>query len=67
MDLLIRTGSEQRLSDFLLWECAYAELYFTARPWPEFGAEEFQAALVEFARRQRRFGRVADAAAGQAS
>ena len=67
VDLLIRTGGEQRLSDFLLWECAYAELYFTARPWPEFGAEEFQAALVEFARRQRRFGRVADAAAGQAS
>ena len=67
VDLLIRTGGEQRLSDFLLWECAYAELYFTARPWPEFGAEEFQAALVEFARRQRRFGRLADAAAGQAS
>jgi undecaprenyl diphosphate synthase len=58
VDLLIRTGGEQRLSDFLLWESAYAELVFTERMWPEFGAEDFEAALVEFGRRQRRFGGV---------
>jgi len=56
VDLLIRTGGEQRLSDFLLWESAYAELVFTARPWPEFGARDLGAALAEFRRRQRRFG-----------
>ena len=56
VDLLIRTGGEQRLSDFLLWESAYAELVFTARPWPEFGARDLAAALAEFHRRQRRFG-----------
>jgi len=58
VDLLIRTGGEQRLSDFLLWECAYAELYFTDRLWPDFGALEFEAALADYARRQRRFGKV---------
>jgi undecaprenyl diphosphate synthase len=58
VDLLIRTGGEQRLSDFLLWECAYAELYFTDQLWPDFGAPELQAALADFARRQRRFGKV---------
>jgi undecaprenyl diphosphate synthase len=58
VDLLIRTGGELRLSDFLLWECAYAELYFTDRLWPEFGEEEFRTALSDFARRQRRFGKV---------
>jgi undecaprenyl diphosphate synthase len=58
VDLLIRTGGEQRLSDFLLWECAYAELYFTDQLWPDFGAVELQAALADFARRQRRFGKV---------
>jgi undecaprenyl diphosphate synthase len=56
VDLLIRTGGEQRLSDFLLWECAYAELVFTPRMWPEFGAEDFEAAVAEFSRRERRFG-----------
>ena len=56
VDLLIRTGGEQRLSDFLLWESAYAELVFTARPWPEFGRRDLAAALAEFHRRQRRFG-----------
>jgi undecaprenyl diphosphate synthase len=61
VDLLIRTGGEQRLSDFLLWESAYAELVFTERMWPEFGAEDFEAALVEFGRRQRRFGGVTTA------
>jgi undecaprenyl diphosphate synthase len=58
VDLLIRTGGEQRLSDFLLWECAYAELYFTDRLWPDFGVTELQTALADFARRQRRFGKV---------
>lgn len=58
VDLLIRTGSEQRLSDFLLWECAYAELYFTKRRWPDFGARELAAAVAAFHQRERRFGRV---------
>jgi undecaprenyl diphosphate synthase len=58
VDLLIRTGGEQRLSDFLLWECAYAELYFTSRMWPDFEAQDLEAAVREFHRRERRFGRV---------
>jgi len=58
VDLLIRTGGEQRLSDFLLWECAYAELYFTDRMWPEFNEAELQHALREFSGRERRFGGV---------
>jgi undecaprenyl diphosphate synthase len=64
VDLLIRTGGEQRLSDFLLWECAYAELHFTERMWPEFGAPELASALQEFRARERRFGTVPKAAAG---
>ncbi len=56
VDLLIRTGGEKRLSDFLLWESAYAELWFTDRMWPEFGAAELQAAIADFRRRERRFG-----------
>jgi undecaprenyl diphosphate synthase len=56
VDLLIRTGGEQRLSDFLLWESAYAELYFTDTMWPEFGATEFRRALDAFRGRDRRFG-----------
>jgi len=56
VDLLVRTGGEQRLSDFLLWECAYAELVFTRRMWPDFGAEDFRRAVEEFHRRERRFG-----------
>jgi undecaprenyl diphosphate synthase len=63
VDLLIRTGGEQRLSDFLLWECAYAELVFTRRLWPEFTESDLDAALSEFAARERRFGRV-EAAVG---
>src|SRR6266513_2978097 len=55
VDLLIRTGGEQRLSDFLLWECAYAELYFTDTMWPDFGAAELAAAVAEFRARERRF------------
>ncbi|HEY0528073.1 MAG TPA: di-trans,poly-cis-decaprenylcistransferase [Gemmatimonadaceae bacterium] len=64
VDLLIRTGGEQRLSDFLLWECAYAELYFTDRRWPEFTASDLQQAVKEFHSRERRFGAVPAAAAG---
>jgi undecaprenyl diphosphate synthase len=56
VDLLIRTGGEQRLSDFLLWECAYAELWFTGRMWPDFGASHLAAAIHEFHSRDRRFG-----------
>jgi undecaprenyl diphosphate synthase len=59
VDLLIRTGGEQRLSDFLLWECAYAELYFTAIAWPDFDSAALADAVADFDRRQRRFGRVA--------
>ena len=64
VDLLIRTGGEQRLSDFLLWECAYAELYFTETMWPDFGATELAAAVAEFQARERRFGGLPEAAAG---
>ena len=56
VDLLIRTGGEKRLSDFLLWESAYAELLFTDRTWPGFSADDLSAAVEEFGRRQRRFG-----------
>ncbi len=56
VDLLIRTGGERRLSDFLLWECAYAELYFTETRWPDFGAGDLERAVADFHNRQRRFG-----------
>jgi len=55
-DLFIRTGGEKRLSNFILWQSAYAELYFTDLLWPEFDAEAYGQALDDFARRQRRFG-----------
>jgi undecaprenyl diphosphate synthase len=58
VDLLVRTGGEQRLSDFLLWECAYAELYFTDCMWPDFSEAEFLRALQAFSERERRFGGV---------
>ena len=58
VDLLIRTGGEKRLSDFLLWECAYAEMHFTDCLWPDFDEQQFQAALEDYAGRARRFGRV---------
>jgi undecaprenyl diphosphate synthase len=61
VDLLIRTGGEKRLSDFLLWESAYAELLFTDRMWPDFDATDLDAALGEFNRRERRFGGVPEA------
>jgi undecaprenyl diphosphate synthase len=56
-DLVIRTGGEQRLSNFLIWQSAYAEFYSCEVLWPDFGADAFDAALLEFARRTRRFGR----------
>ena len=57
-DLLIRTGGELRISNFLLWELSYAEFYFTEVLWPDFGPAELHAAIAEFASRHRRFGRV---------
>jgi undecaprenyl diphosphate synthase len=58
VDLLIRTSGEQRLSDFLLWECAYAEMVFTPRLWPDFDRDDLAQAIEEFQRRERRFGAV---------
>jgi undecaprenyl diphosphate synthase len=62
VDLLIRTGGEQRLSDFLLWECAYAELLFSPAMWPDFKASDLAAAVQEFHSRERRFGALPHAA-----
>jgi undecaprenyl diphosphate synthase len=67
VDLLIRTGGEKRLSDFLLWECAYAELHFLEIMWPDFDARALADALDAFARRQRRFGRIDEVAAVEAA
>jgi undecaprenyl diphosphate synthase len=60
VDLLIRTGSEQRISNFLLWGAAYAELYFSPKLWPDFDERDLRAALDHYKTRERRFGRVAD-------
>lgn len=60
VDLLIRTGGEKRLSDFLLWESAYAELLFSDTMWPDFDGDELRAAVEEFHRRDRRFGGLGD-------
>jgi len=57
-DLVIRTGGETRLSNFLLWQAAYSELYFTPVLWPDFGRKDIEEALSEYKRRQRRFGRI---------
>lgn len=62
VDLLIRTGGEQRLSDFLLWENAYAELYFTQTMWPDFNGGDLRRAVQDFHARQRRFGILPEAA-----
>jgi undecaprenyl diphosphate synthase len=61
VDLLIRTSGEKRLSDFLLWECAYAEFRFVDTLWPDFGAADLNAALADFHQRERRFGGLGDA------
>ena len=58
VDLMIRTAGEQRLSDFLLWECAYAEFWFTDKKWPEFSPSDLSAAMAEFHARERRFGAI---------
>jgi undecaprenyl diphosphate synthase len=63
VDLMIRTGGEKRLSDFMLWECAYAELVFSDRMWPDFNAEDLRAAVEDFHRRERRFGGLGPGAA----
>jgi undecaprenyl diphosphate synthase len=64
-DLVIRTGGEQRLSNLLLWQAAYAELFFTEVPWPEFSSAELDRALRWYRGRQRRFGLVGKVASGQ--
>lgn len=61
VDLLVRTGGERRLSDFLLWESAYAELLFVDKAWPDFGPADLTAALADFQQRERRFGKLAPA------
>src|SRR5690606_21655702 len=63
VDLMIRTGGEQRLSDFLLWESAYAELIFADTYWPDYTEQDFHTALEEFARRDRRFGQLSQRSA----
>ena len=59
-ELLIRTSGEQRISNFLLWQIAYAELYFTPTLWPDFGKEDFYKALVDYQGRERRFGKTSE-------
>ena len=63
-DLLIRTGGEQRISNFLLWQCAYSELYFSDRLWPDFDEAALDEALAAFAARERRFGQTSEQVAG---
>lgn len=60
-DILIRTSGEMRISNFMLWQCAYSEMIFTPVPWPEFGKDDLNAALEEYATRDRRFGTVKSA------
>jgi len=59
-DLLIRTGGEQRISNFLLWQCAYTELYFTDRLWPDFDAAAIDEAIADYSNRERRYGRTSE-------
>jgi undecaprenyl diphosphate synthase len=63
-DLLIRTGGDHRISNFLLWQCAYAEFYFTEKFWPDFSEADFLAALHDFAGRERRFGKTSEQVMG---
>jgi len=65
VDLLIRTGGEQRLSDFLLWECAFAEFVFLEKRWPDFTVNDLRAALEEFSRRERTRGSLPQDTAAQ--
>jgi len=65
VDLCIRTGGEQRISNFLLWQLAYAELYFSELLWPDFKHEAMRTALADFARRQRRFGKTSEQVAAE--
>jgi undecaprenyl diphosphate synthase len=60
LDLFIRTGGDHRISNFLLWQLAYAELYFTETLWPDFNQASLQLAINDFARRERRFGRTGE-------
>lgn len=60
VDMLVRTGGEYRISNFLLWQSAYAELFFTQTLWPNFSAEELASMVTEFAQRQRRFGKTSE-------
>ena len=64
-DLVIRTGGELRISNFLLWQAAYSELYFTDKLWPEFDAAALDKAIADYGRRERRFGRTSEQVAGQ--
>lgn len=66
-DLFIRTGGEQRISNFLLWQLAYTELYFTDTLWPDFGAAEFERAITSFRQRERRYGRTSEQLTGPAN
>jgi undecaprenyl diphosphate synthase len=63
-DLVIRTGGESRLSNFLLWQTSYAEIYFTETLWPDFDRKDYEAALADFRSRQRRFGKTGDQVIG---
>ncbi|MGZ8315193.1 MAG: polyprenyl diphosphate synthase [Telluria sp.] len=66
-DLFIRTGGEERISNFLLWQLAYSELYFTDTYWPDFNVEAFDTALASYQARERRFGRTGDQVTGEKS
>lgn len=63
-DLLIRTGGEKRISNFLLWQAAYSELYFSDALWPDFDSEHLKLALADYAQRQRRFGKTGEQVTG---
>ncbi len=59
-DLMIRTSGELRISNFLLWQLAYSELYFTEKLWPDFGKEDFYDAIIDYQNRERRFGKTSE-------